>query len=133
MTLKAMLSTGLILSVAVLAGVSRAQPKDMSSSAVPQVKHTQNSAVIPLYEVLEIAFAHESQYEDPFFDVTIDVTLTSPSSTQVQVGGFYYRPGLWKARFAPGELGRWTYRFVFRNARGHTASGDGAFICIKGR
>jgi hypothetical protein len=133
MALRTMLSTGLILSVLILAGISLAQPADVSSRAAAQVKHTQNSTAIPLYEVFEIACQHESQYENPFFDVTIDVTLTSPASKQVQVGGFYYKPGLWKARFAPGELGRWTYRFVFRNARGQTASGDGAFTCIKGR
>jgi len=97
------------------------------------VRHTQNSDTIPRYEVFEIAFQHEGRYEDPFFDVTIEVTLTSPSSQQVQVGGFYYKPGLWKARFAPGEPGRWTYRFVFKSTQGQTASGDGVFTCIKGR
>jgi len=133
MALKAMLSTGLVFSMLFLAGISLAQPADASGDAVPPVNHTQRSALIPLYEVLEIAFQHERQYENPFFDVTIDVTLTSPSAKQIQVGGFHCKPGLWKARFAPGELGRWTYRFTFRNARGQTASGDGAFTCIKGR
>ncbi len=133
MVRKAMLSTALILSVVVLAGISTAQPSDVSGSILPQVKHTQDSPVIPLYEVFEITFQHEAQYENPFFDVTIDVTLTSPSSKQVRVGGFYYQPGLWKARFTPGELGRWTYRFVLKEAGGRTASGDGTFTCIKGR
>ncbi len=132
MTRKAMLPTGLVFSVVLLADMSMAQPTDTPSSPVPQVRQAQNSTVIPRYEVFEIAFQHESQYESPFFDVTIDVTLTSPSSKQVQVGGFYYKPGLWKARFAPGELGRWTYRFIFKSTQGQAASGDGAFTCIKG-
>ncbi len=130
---KAMFSPGLVLSVLILTGNAMAQPVDVPGSPVLPVKHTQNSSVVPLYEVFEIAFQHESRYENPFFDVTVAVMLTSPSSKQIHIGGFHYQPGLWKARFAPGELGRWTYRFVFKNARGQTASGDGTFTCIKGR
>jgi hypothetical protein len=133
MALKAMSSIGAAFSVLMLAGIAMAQPADTSGSPALEVKHSQNSPVIPRYEVFEITFQHEGQYENPFFDVTLDVTLTSPSSKQVGVGGFHYKPGLWKARFAPGELGRWTYRFAFRNARGQTASGDGTFTCIQGR
>jgi hypothetical protein len=133
MALKAMCSTGLVFSMLILTGISRAQSTNAPVSADPQVKHTQNSNVIPRHEIFEITLQHESQYEDPFFDVAIDVTLASPSSKQVQVGGFYYKPGVWKARFAPGELGRWTYRFAFKDARGPAASGEGAFTCIKGR
>jgi hypothetical protein len=133
MTLKVMCSTAQVFSMLILTGISRAQSVDAPDSVVPQVKHTQNCSVIPLYEVLEVTLQHETQYENPFFDVTIDLTLTSPSSKQVQVGGFHYKPGLWKARFAPAELGRWTYRFAFKDTRGQTASGDGAFTCIKGR
>jgi hypothetical protein len=80
MMLKVMCSTAQVFSMLILAGISRAQSVDAPDSAVPQVKHTQNSTVIPVYEVFELAFQHESQYENPFFDVTIDVTLTAPSS-----------------------------------------------------
>jgi hypothetical protein len=130
------LSSGLILPVLVLAGISTAQLTNSlrdPGSGTAKVEHTPNSTVIPQYEVFEITFGHENQYENPFFDVTIDVAMTSPSSKQIQVGGFHYKPGQWKARFAPWELGRWTYQFVFKNAQGQTTAGDGAFTCIKGR
>ncbi|MHC4165724.1 MAG: DUF5060 domain-containing protein, partial [Planctomycetota bacterium] len=55
-----------------------------------KVKHTQNTRTIPAFEVFEITFEHDREYENPFFDVTIDVTLTSPSNKKVQVGGFHY-------------------------------------------
>ncbi|MCU0913894.1 MAG: DUF5060 domain-containing protein [Planctomycetes bacterium] len=118
----------LILTVLALAG----NPTAPAAEGL-EVRQTQNATVIPQYEVLEITWAHDHHYENPFFDVTIDVTLTSPSSQQVVVGGFYHQADRWKARLAPGEPGRWTYRFVFKDARGQTASGTGSFTCIRGR
>jgi hypothetical protein len=40
---------------------------------------------------------------------------------------------MWKARFAPGETGHWTYAFVFTNHSGGRAAGSGTFDCMKGR
>jgi hypothetical protein len=104
-----------------------------SDSGVLKVELSQSSTVVPRYEVFEITFQHDGAYENPFFDVSLDVTLMSPSSKQVRIGGFHYKQDLWKARFAPSELGRWTYRFVLRNAGGQAASGEGDFTCVKGR
>jgi Domain of unknown function (DUF5060) len=123
------------------------------------VQYTQNSRVIPKYEVFEITFKHEGHHDDPFADVTIDIVFISPSKKQIRVGGFHYgsssgpsiektevrtargqrqqvsyhfdKHDLWKARFAPSELGRWTYNFVFKNMDGQEAHGKGTFTCIK--
>ena len=128
-----------------------------AGSSQLEVAHEQNTDTIPAYEVLEITFEHENEYADPFVDVTIDVVFTSPSGKQIKIGGFHYgsatgpkinihktgerrqiayqfdKQNIWKARFAPGELGNWTYSFTFANAKGQKASGKGAFSCIKGR
>jgi len=135
---KAILSFSLLLPALVLADQSPPQPGDANpQSTIPNpqfaVEHTQNSATILRYEVFEVTWQHAHQYENPFFDVDIAVTLTSPSSKQVRIGGFYYKQDLWKARFAPWEPGRWTYQFVFTDAQGQTASGAGAFTCLQGR
>lgn len=125
------------------------------------VKYSQNTKTVPLFEVFEITFEHDRAYENPFFDVTIDVTLTSPTKQKVRIGGFHYgsslpptmlletsqtargdrrkisyhfdKQDLWKARFAPSQLGRWKYSFVFKNAKGQKAFGRGAFTCVEGR
>jgi len=123
------------------------------------VAHTQNTNVIPTYEVFEITFDHENKYANPFFDVTIEVVFTSPAKKQIKVGGFHYgsssppaihkqaagagrrqqvtyefdKQNVFKARFAPAEIGKWTYAFTFANAEGEKASGEGAFTCVKGR
>jgi len=118
-----------------------------------EVIHSQNTNTVPLYEVFEITFKHERRYENPFFDVIIEVTFTAPSGRQVRVGGFHYGSGakpeirtfktrspggerrrveyffekqnLWKARFAPSEPGVWRYSYIFRNLEGGRASGEG--------
>ncbi|MBC8217451.1 MAG: DUF5060 domain-containing protein, partial [Planctomycetes bacterium] len=50
-----------------------------------QVEYFQNTNTVPLFEVFEITFKHDLAYENPFFDVTIDVTLTSPSKKKVRI------------------------------------------------
>ncbi len=122
-----------------------------------KVEYSQNTETVPMYSVFEITFDHDREYADPFFDVTIDVTFTSPAKEEVKVGGFHYgsstpakavktetgqrqqvsyvfdRQNLWKARFAPSQTGRWKYSFALRNKDGQSASGEGTFTCVKGR
>ncbi|MCX7049739.1 MAG: DUF5060 domain-containing protein [Candidatus Sumerlaeota bacterium] len=136
----------------------QAEVAKTASAAALEVKRTQNSRTIPPYEVFEITFQHDQRYANPFFDVTIEVTFTSPKGQEARVGGFHYgslekpkievhappadgkggktykyifdRQNIWKARFAPREVGRWTYSYVFSNARGEKATGEGSFECV---
>jgi hypothetical protein len=129
----------------------------IAGEALP-VRHTQNVQSLPPYEVFEITLQHDRRYANPFFDVEIDVTFTSPAGREVHVGGFHYgsldrpkievvgnappgakrkavryvfdRQDIWKARFAPSETGRWTYRYVFANREGASTTGSGAFQCV---
>jgi hypothetical protein len=142
---------------AALAAVAAAGPA--SAAEALDVSAFANTTVVPRWDCFELAFKHAGAYADPFFDVAIDLALTSPSGRRVPVGGFFYgcdeRPeaalapsdghGLpkvaykfpkadtWKARFAPDEPGRWTYEWTFRNASGGEARGRGEFTCIVGR
>ena len=157
-----LISTVILLCLASLlcAGASQNSGKpDGAWAGKPGLKvaSTQNTRTIPAYEVFEITFEHENEYADAFFDVTIDVVFTSPSKEQMKVGGFHYgsssgpkihkqtngqrqqvtyefdKQNLWKARFAPAEIGKWTYSFTFTNREGQRASGGGDFLCVKGR
>lgn len=141
-----------------LIGVSASQESGRTSLPV---EPTRNTAVVPMYEVFELTFKHDQPYDNPFFDVIIDVTFRSPNGQQSKVGGFFYGssakpqihvesppPGhggrrhveyrfdkldLWKARFAPAALGRWTYSYTFTNKAGAKATGQGSFECVRGR
>ncbi len=125
-----------------------------------EVHVTQNTDRLVPYQVFELTFRHGGEYTSPTWDVTIDVTFTSPTGKKTEVGGFFYgsskseqvtvapsagargRPlavwscnpaDLWKARYAPSETGQWSYVYVFRNDAGAQAAGDGTFAVVKGR
>jgi len=127
-----------------------------------EVEVTQNTKRLRPYQVFELTFQHEGEYQDPTWDVTIDVTFTAPSGKKIQVGGFFYgssqpqQPTLrewtdergrrrtdatwpcdpadvWKARYAPSEVGTWSYEYVFRNPQGESAQGRGTFQVVQGR
>jgi hypothetical protein len=51
-------------------------------------------------------------YANPFTDVRIDATFTSPSGKVHTMPGFYDGHGTWRVRFNPGEEGVWTYRIA---------------------
>ena len=121
-----------------------------------------NTRAVPLYDVVEISFQHAERYANPFFDVGVGVTFTSPAGKEIRVGGFHYgsstgpqiqvhtnqaghggkarraeyhfaRQDLWKARFSPGETGRWSYAYTLTNTAGGRAAGTGTFDCVQGR
>jgi hypothetical protein len=127
-----------------------------------EVKVTQNTAKLMPYQVLELTFQHEGEYENPTWDVVVDVEFVSPSGKKCTVGGFFYGSSkpqkpvvekhkdnqgrivekaiwkcepadLWKARYAPSELGEWKFHYIFRNNKGHIARGEGSFQVVKGR
>jgi hypothetical protein len=130
-----------------------------AATQVLQVETTQNTPKLMPYQVFELTFRHEGDYQDPTWDVSIDVTFTSPSGRKARVGGFFYgsshkqtppltkagenRPpqaewpcqpaDLWKARFAPGELGRWKFDYQFTAPGGRSATGGGQFQVVEGR
>ena len=126
------------------------------------VKTTQNTPRLMPYQAFELTFQHEGKYHDPNWDVAIDVAFTSPSGKKLVVGGFFYgsskpqKPVIrewkdgqgrarsdatwpcdpadtWKARYAPSEVGDWTFEWTLRNAQGESAKGNGAFKVVKPR
>ena len=64
--------------------------------------------------VAEWRFTTSSTYENPFADVQIDASFTSPSGVTFPMPLFYDGDGVWKLRFNPGEAGRWTCRLSSR-------------------
>ena len=77
-----------LLAIAAVSAIV-AVPAGCQAQALP-VTVTENSDTIPPYEVLELTFQHDGEYADPFFDVVIEVTFTSPSGEGFRVGGFHY-------------------------------------------
>ncbi len=123
---------------------------------------TQNTDRLMPYQVFELTFQHQGASGDPPWDVEIDVTFTAPGGRRYRVGGFFYGSSkeqkpiirqtvdnrgrrrttaawpcdpadLWKARYAPSELGRWSFSYELRTAAGARATGTGAFTVVTGR
>ncbi len=62
------------------------------------------------YGVYELEFPWPSaNYANPWEQVQVSVTFAAPSGRTTTVGGFYYALGFWRARFAPDEIGSWSW------------------------
>jgi hypothetical protein len=88
-----------------------------------------NADSIPRYGVLELSFQHKRVYDNKFFDVDLEVVFISPNGTARRVKGFFYGGDVWKVRFSPDELGRWTYTYLMTATGGFHREGEGAFNC----
>ncbi|QHW34503.1 DUF5060 domain-containing protein [Paenibacillus rhizovicinus] len=78
-----------------------------------------NTTDVGLYEKFELALHLDGDFDNPYDPDQIDLSmaLTSPSGKKWNINGFYDETEAnWKLRFAPDEIGKWTYRF---RATGH--------------
>jgi len=126
------------------------------------VRVSQNARRLASYQVFELTFQHDGRYANPTWDVTINVRFTSPTGHAYEVGGFFFGSSkrqkpvirnwtdhrgqkrssatwpcdpadLWKARYAPSEIGTWSYDYVLKNRAGGSARGRGGFEVVEGR
>ena len=103
--------------------LASASCKEAVTSVPVSVAATTETATVTRYGVFEQTFSRSSAgYANPWEDVKVTMTLSSPSNRQVTVGGFYYGPNTWKARFAPDEVGSWTWQADLVDASGTTRS-----------
>jgi len=56
----------------------------------------------------EWSFTTSHAYAEPFTDVRVTATLTSPSGIRSAIEAFHDGDATWRVRFNPGEPGRWT-------------------------
>ncbi|KAA5821169.1 DUF5060 domain-containing protein [Algibacter amylolyticus] len=67
------------------------------------------------WSIYEVSFnSDETNYSNPFWDVEIIGTFTSPDNEILKVGGFYYDEDTWKLRFSPTKEGIWNYSIAFK-------------------
>jgi uncharacterized protein DUF5060 len=105
------------------------QPRSQTAGRLYLIA-TRPPAAVPRYDVLEISFQHNGLYQNNFFDVDLETTLTSPTGNEHRVKGFFYGKDLWRVRFRPDEAGPWTYSFTFTSTEGFRKQGTGTFLCL---
>ncbi|MBI1730983.1 DUF5060 domain-containing protein [Candidatus Acetothermia bacterium] len=67
--------------------------------------------VVQRYDVFEQTFDwNSSSYSNPWEQVDLTTELTSPTGSHFEIGGFYSSKNRWKFRFAPTQLGLWTWQ-----------------------
>lgn len=64
------------------------------------------------HRVTEWSYESDKQYHDPFVDVELDVVFKSPSGREARMPAFWAGGGTWRVRFAPSEIGRYTFRTI---------------------
>ncbi len=119
-----------------------------SALAKPEINRIdRNSDTIGLYQKFEVTFDVAASFSNPYNyeEISVRAIFTSPSSRSYQVDGFYFQDftvyppygtlipkGLpnWKIRFAPTEVGTWTYVISVTDSNGTFTFPSTTFECI---
>ncbi|HIH32609.1 TPA: DUF4038 domain-containing protein [Candidatus Woesearchaeota archaeon] len=73
------------------------------------VDSCENTTDVGLYTVYEQSFTHSGTYANPYYYVTADANVTTPSGKKLTVPMFWDGETTWKFRIAPTEVGTYTY------------------------
>jgi len=65
---------------------------------------------VPQWTVFETALESARGYDNPFWDVVVQVHFTAPSGERRTVDGFWDGARTWRVRFCPDEVGEWRWR-----------------------
>ncbi len=113
--------------VGVIAACMMGLSMSAAQSAVQSTLTASAPAEISRYDVYEITFGWESEgYQNVWEAVEIDLTLTAPNGNRFEIGGFYYEPDVWKARFVPDQVGEWAWTAALTDSVG-TVEAAGQF------
>jgi hypothetical protein len=77
---------------------------------------------VGLYEMHTINVTNTNSYDNPFKDVILTATFTSPTGGDFNVYGFYDAGTTWRIRFTPNETGTWDYTYQFSDGSPVTGS-----------
>ena len=79
----------------------------------------------------ELSFITNQHYENPIYDIKeFYAIFTAPSGKTQKINGFWDGEQNYKVRFAPNELGQWTYQTTCSNKSDNGLHGkSGTFVC----
>ncbi len=99
---------------------------------------------LALYELLELQVSFQGQYVDPYDqnEIALVGLFQSPSGKALTVEGFLYsgevdgvepvRRPVWKLRFTPNEVGKWSYTVQVKNRWSEARSAPFSVECVSG-
>jgi hypothetical protein len=90
---------------------------------------------VPLWGRFETQVSNPRHYVNPFTDVALNATFTSPAGRPVKFFGYYDGDGqghqdgsVWRLRFMPDEPGTWSYTCSFSDG---APGARGTFVCTR--
>jgi len=84
--------------------------------------------------VKEFFFVSAKTYKNGFSDVNLDVVFSHSNGIKFRVPAFWDGGNIWKVRFAPTQVGEWTYRTVCSDSANHSLHNQtGVLLCSKYR
>jgi Protein of unknown function (DUF4038)/Domain of unknown function (DUF5060)/Putative collagen-binding domain of a collagenase len=96
----------------------------------PVAAQSSEAPVVPKWQRFERAFRSSILYSNALHDAILTVTFTSPLGKTSQVQGFWDGGHTWRVRFAPNQLGRWTYQTECSDSSNSGLNGQrGEFVC----
>jgi hypothetical protein len=105
-----------------------------SAPAVTPSDRGAAGATVPLWGRFETRLRNAKPYANPFRDVVLEATFTSPKGRTVRFFGFHdgdgdsgQRGDVWKLRFMPDEVGAWLFTCMFSDG---TPGASGRFDCV---
>ncbi len=85
---------------------------------------------VKVYHVYEAELTAAKDYDNPFWDVTVTATFTSPSGKTHKIEAFWDGGRTWRLRFAPDEVGQWKWQTVSEPEDGGLSGKSGALECV---
>ena len=89
--------------------------------------HQKKTVKVGQWERFETSVEHTKNYQNPYSDVTLNVTYRKPDNTIVKFWGFYDGDSIWKIRFMPDQTGLWKYSASFSDG---SPGFSGTFNCV---
>ena len=69
-----------------------------------------SSGLVERWKVAEIELVSEREYGNPYADVQVSVAFAGPNGQTLMRDAFWYGGNVWKVRFAPVAVGKWTWK-----------------------
>ncbi len=110
------------------------QAGSYGASAPEIVGLRQRPDSVGLFEKFEVSLELKCDFTNPFDpdDINIQAEFISPSGKIWKINGFYYfsMSTLWKVRFSPDEIGKWSYSVTVRDKNGTVTSPAHSFVTV---
>jgi len=85
----------------------------------------------PIWQRAEWTFQSNRQYDNPLQDAQLSAVFTAPSGAEHKVYGFWDGGTTWRVRFAPDEIGDWTFSTNCSDKTNEGLTVQESFVCVE--